>query len=204
MLLLCQRIIRLNIMIIIQNKSSSLWQYHRDDRHNTLTDSESFKSRIKITGKNTANSIVKGVEEIPVALKYLSTFWRTPEMPLTNCEINLILTWSSTCVITNSTAARTFVMTGISLYVPAIALSNQDNANLLQLLKSGFKKTINWNKYQSNASLYTNRKPYLDYLIDLSFQGVYRLFVLLFKNDADRTAYTGYYLPKAEIKDFQS
>ena len=92
LLLFCQRIIRLNIMIIIQNKSSSLWQYYRNDRHNTLTDSESFKSRIKITGKNTANSIVKDVEEIPVVLKYLSTFWRTPEMPkLThfNMVINL-------------------------------------------------------------------------------------------------------------------
>ena len=142
LLLLCQRIIWLNIMIIIQNKSSSLWQYYRDDPHNTLTDSESFKSRIKITGKNTANSIVKDVEEIAVTLKYLSTFWRTPEMPLINCEINLILTWSSTCFITNSAAARTFVMTGISLYVPAITLSNQDNANLLQLLKSSFKKQL--------------------------------------------------------------
>ena len=56
-------------------------------------------------------------------------------MPLINCEINLILTWSSTCVITNSTGAGRFEITDAKLYVPILTLSTQDNANLHQTIK---------------------------------------------------------------------
>ena len=68
-------------------------------------------------------------------------------MRLINCEINLVLTSSSTCVITSSPGADTFTITDTKLYVPVLSLSTQENANLLQLLKSGFKRTINCNKY---------------------------------------------------------
>ena len=84
--------------------TGSLWQYFRDEPNDNLADSESFKSKIKITGKTPNDDNEKDVE-IMVPLKYLSNFWRTLEMPLINCEVNLILTWSSTCVITNSTDA---------------------------------------------------------------------------------------------------
>ena len=66
-----------------------------------MADSESFKYNVKITGKTPGNRKTKDVEMI-VPLKYLSNFWRTLEMPLINCEVNLILTWSKDCVITNS------------------------------------------------------------------------------------------------------
>ena len=69
-------------------------------------------------------------------------------MSLINCEINLILTWSSTCVITNSTGAGRFAISERKRYVPVVTLSTQDNAKLLQKLESGFKRTITWNKYQ--------------------------------------------------------
>ena len=82
-----------------------------------------------------------------VPLKYLSNFWRTLEMPLINCEVNLILTRSTTCVITDSNGAGTFAITDTKLYVPVVALSTQENTKLLQQLKSGFKRVINWNKY---------------------------------------------------------
>ena len=72
-------------------------------------------------------------------------------MPLINCEINVILSWSSTCVITNSTGVGRFAITETNVYVPIVTLSTQDNAKLLQQLKSGFKKTINWSKYQSKV-----------------------------------------------------
>ena len=88
-----------------------------------------------------------------VPLKYLSNFWRTLEMPLFNCEVNLILTWSSACVITNSTGAGTFKIDDTKLYVPVVTLSTQENAKLLQQLKSGFKRVINWNKYLSKPEL---------------------------------------------------
>ena len=106
--------------------TGSLWQYFRDDPNDSLADSESFKSKIKITGKNPNNNNVKNVA-ITVPLKYLSNFWRTLEMPLINCEVNLILTWSSTCVITNSNGVGTFAITDAKLYVPVVTLSTQKN-----------------------------------------------------------------------------
>ena len=72
--------------------SGRLWQYYRDEPNDNLADSESFKSKIKIIGKTPNNGNEKDVE-IMVPLKYLSNFWRTLEMPLINCEANLILTW---------------------------------------------------------------------------------------------------------------
>ena len=68
-------------------------------------------------------------------------------MPSINCEVNLILTWSSTCVITNSAGAGIFAITDTRLYVPVVTLSAQENTKLLQQLKSGFQRVIKWNKY---------------------------------------------------------
>ena len=64
-----------------------------------------------------------------------------------------ILTWSSTCVITNSTGAGSFTITDTKLYVPVVTLLTEDNSKLLQQLKSGFKRTVNWNKYLSKPEL---------------------------------------------------
>ena len=71
-------------------------------------------------------------------------------MLLINCEINVIFRWSKHCVITNSEGEGKFAITETKLFVPVVTLSTQDNAKLLHQLKSGFKRTINWNKYQSN------------------------------------------------------
>ena len=109
---------------------------------------------------------------------------------------------SSKCVITNSMDARRFAIISTKLYVPVVALSIQDNAKLLEHLKASFERTIGWNKYLSKVESYNTRKPYLDKLIDPSFQWVNRLFVLSFENDTDRTLHTKYYLPKVEIKDY--
>ena len=81
------------------------------------------------------------------------------------------------------------------LYVPVVTLSTQDNTKLLQELNSGFKRTINWNKYESKMKT-------LNHLINLSFQGVNWLFVLSFENEDDRTSHSTYYLPKVELKDY--
>ena len=66
-------------------------------------------------------------------------------MLLINCEIDLILTWSVNCVISNAAAnqATTFAITDAKLYVPVVTLSTQDSAKLLEKLKSGFRCTIN-------------------------------------------------------------
>ena len=83
-----------------------------------------------------------------VSLKYLSNFWRTLEMPLISCEINLIFTWPEKCVLSNDTKATTFAITDTKLYVPIVTLSAEDNAKLMRQLKSGFKRIIHWNKDQ--------------------------------------------------------
>ena len=113
-----------------------------------------------------------------VPLKYLSNFWRTLEMPLINCEVNLILTWSSTCVLVstnNANQVETFAITDTKLYVPAVTLSTQESTKFLQQLKSGFKRVINWNKYLSKPELLA-QNPNLNHLVEPSFQGVNRHF----------------------------
>ena len=77
-----------------------------------------------------------------VSLQYLSSFWRTLEMYLINVELNPILTWYDKCVLSNDARATIFEMTDTKIYVPAVTLSTQDNAKLLQQLKSEFKRTI--------------------------------------------------------------
>ena len=139
-----------------------------------------------------------------VPLKYLSNFWRTLEMRLINCEVNLILAWSSTCVIVsaiNANQAATFAITHTKLYVPVVTLSTRENNKFFQQLKSGFKSVIKWNKYLSKPELLA-QNPNLNHLVEQSFQGVNRLFVLAFENDDDRTSDEQYYLPTVEIKNY--
>ena len=175
--------------------TGSLWQYFRDEPNDILRNSKSFKSKIKITEKTLNDDNEKDVE-IMVPLKYL-----TLEMALINCEVNLILAWSSTCVITNSNGFGTFEITDTKLYVPVVTLSTQENTKLLQQLKSGFKRVISWNKYLSKPELLAQNAN-LNHLVEPSFQGVNRLFVLAFENDDDRTDHEKYYLPTIEIKDY--
>ena len=74
-------------------------------------------------------------------------------MSLINCEINLILTWFEKYVLSNDAKATTFEITDTKHYVLVVTLSTQDNAQLLQQLKSAFKRTINWYKYQSKITI---------------------------------------------------
>ena len=122
-------------------------------------------------------------------------------MLLIDCEVNLLLTWSSACVINNSIGTGRLTITDTKLYVPVVTFSTKDNAKLLEQLKSGFKRTINWNKYQSKISTEAQNQ-YLDFLINPSFNGVNRLFVLSFENKNERTSHSSYYLPKIEVKDY--
>ena len=108
-------------------------------------------------------------------------------MSLIHYEINLILTWSANCVIIN--------------------LTGEDNAKLLtnNHLKSGIKttiKTINCNKYQSKIAI-ERKKEYLDCSVKPTFQGLHRLFVLSFEDNAVGTGRTRYCLTKVEIKDYK-
>ena len=182
--------------------SVSLWKYYKYDPNDNMADSESFRYKVKITGKTPDNRKTKEIiVEIIVRLKYLSNFWRTLEVPLINCEVEFMLKWSPTCVISSANEETKFKITETKLYVPVVTLSTQDNAKLLQQLKSGFKRTINGNKYESSVKTFAQNR-YLNYLISPSFQGVNRLFVLPFEDEDGRTSHSTYYLPKAEIKDY--
>ena len=86
------------------------------------------------------------------------------------------------------------------MYVPVISLS-AENDKLLEQLKTGFKRTIKWNKYRSEMSNQSKNNN-LNYLIDPTFTNVNRLFVLNFENEDDRTSFSKYYVPKVKIKDF--
>ena len=124
-------------------------------------------------------------------------------MPLINCEITLDLNWSEKCVMGATNVANqgaTFSITVTKLYVPVVNLSSQDNAKLLEQLKSGFKRTFNWNKYQAKV-LNEGVHQYLDFLIDPSFQGVNRLFILPFEDVAQRTSDKRYYITTRKIEN---
>ena len=110
--------------------------------------------------------------------------------------------WSRNCIIVAGNANNQnpiFQITDTKLYVPVVTLSTQENIKLLKQLESGFKRTINWNKYLAKTTNQVQNR-YLDFLIDPSFQGVNRLFVLSFKDDDGRESHKQYYLPSAEIK----
>ena len=87
------------------------------------------------------------------------------------------------------------------MYVPVVTLSKENDIKLLEQLKSGFKRTIKWNKYRSEMTNQTKTNN-LNYLIDPTFNKVNRLFVLSFENEEDRTSFSKYYTPKVEIKNF--
>ena len=159
-----------------------------------------------------ANKSGKKEVEIAVPLKYLSNFWRTLDMPLINCEVSLILTWFRECIITSmerrvintgrdfSSTNATFQTTDTKLYVLVVTLSTENDKRLLEQLRTGFKRTIKWNKYRSEI-LIRLKNNNLIYLIDPTFTKINRLFALSFENENDRTSFSTYYVPNVQIKD---
>ena len=118
-------------------------------------------------------------------------------MPLINCEIELILDWSANC----DNQVPTFTKTETNLYVPVVPLSTQDNSKLLPQLKNGFKRTITCNKYLIKPELLAQNAN-LNHLVEQSFQGINRLFVLALENDDHRISNKRYYITNVEIKEY--
>ena len=160
--------------------------------------------KTKITDQTNNDEEINGID-LMILLKYLSSFCITLEMPLINCEVELtFFTWSADCVIISTNVANdnpTFIITETNIYCSVVTLLTQDNAKLLPELKSGFKRTISWNKYLAKPELLAQNAN-LNHLIEPSFQGVNRLFVLAFEDDAQRTSNKRYYIPNVEIKDY--
>ena len=180
------------------NTSEHLWHYYRDESFlnngaigncpANNNNSASFKFKTKIVDR-TGNDGTKNVK-IWLPLKYLSNLWRTLEIPLINREINLTLTWYNRCFMIDNPIndqVPTFVITDTKLYGPVVTLSTQDNAKLLEQLKSGFKEPLSWNKYEPKVTL-QQQNQYLDFLINPSFQGVNRLFLFSLEDTNGRTS----------------
>ena len=129
--------------------------------------------------------------------------------------MSLTLTWSENCVLTdiktriaretrvaiNAPTNATFKITDVKLYVPAVTLSTENDKTLLKQLRTGFKRTIKWNKYTSEMTNQT-QKNNLNYLINPTFIKVNRLFVLPFENEDDRRSLSKYYVPNVQVTDF--
>ena len=195
-----------------EKTSGSLWEFKRDEPNDNINDSESFKYKLKFTGQ-TGDDARRDVE-IAVPLKYLSNFWRSLELPLIFCDVELELRWKKNCILVDNIVGNAvdvnitggeFIIENAKLYVPAITLENNDNVKFLDNLKSGFKREVEWNEYESKD---VNIAPgnYINHLVNPSFQGVNRLFVLAYKNhddnDPKRNSYDKYYLPNQEIKNY--
>ena len=152
--------------------------------------------------------------KIVVPLKYLSNFFRSLEMPLTNCKISLELTWSQNCVLSanagNNNDAVTFTMTDAKLYVLIVSLSSKDTSHLSKLLSEGFKRSVFWNKYHTKTNHTAGNNETLRILVDASFQGVHRLFVLPFTaadqaaNTVYRDSYRKFYFPRTSITNYNA
>ena len=121
-------------------------------------------------------NLIKKKLPFAIPLKYLSNFWTAWDIPLINCEVSLILTWSKECVITSmerrvitntrrdaSPAGARFQITDTELYVPVVTLSTKNDKRLLEQLRTGFKRTIKWNKYRSEMTNQTENNN-LSYL----------------------------------------
>ena len=181
----------------------------------SIGNSKSFDYKTKIVGTLAANVLEKEVT-IAIPLKYLGNFWRSVDIPLINCEITLVLSWYKECVLVgrtfrgppaaaanrvNSPTSAKFKITDCKLYVPVVTLSAENDKKLLEQLKSGFRRSIKWNKYMPQMSN-ENKNNNLNYLTDTTFSNVNRLFVLSFENEDDRPSYYKYYVPSVEIKDY--
>ena len=170
--------------------SGSLWHFERDEITNNADvtnddNAPSFKHKASLIGDTGNNGRKKGIK-IAVPLKYLSNFWRSLEMPLINCKVELSLKWYERCLLTAATTAI-FRITDEKLYVPIVTLSIEDNFELTKLLNEGFKRPIYWNEYKVTPNKVVeiaavNDVTYIRELLDSSCQGVKRLFVLAYNN----------------------
>ena len=142
--------------------SGRLWSFKRDEIANNANmtndnDASSFKYKASFINDAAKDGKIDGVK-IAVSLKYLSNFWRSLEMPLVNCKVQLPLSWIDNCVLTaaatganfNTTGAHsaTLITTEAKFYVPVVTLSTKDNEKLKKQFSEWFERSVYWNKYK--------------------------------------------------------
>ena len=124
-------------------------------------------------------------------------------MPLINCKVELSLKWYERCLLTVANTA-TFKITDAKLYVPIVTLSAEDNVKLVKQLNEGFKRPVYWNKYKViDNKVVENAEKHIRELLDSSYQGVKRLFVLAYDNDqVSIDSFKKYFLPRVKIENY--
>ena len=184
----------------------SFWNYYKDEPNSGVDNGITYSIMGSKSFDYKANFMADGVEQddltkngikIVVTLKYLINFWRSLNIPLINCEKELILTWFKNCVLISKATRETdygadaivyeidnpedatFQITDTKLYVPVVILSKENDIKSLEQLKSRFKRTIKWNKYRSQMTVQPQNNN-LNYLIDTAFTSVNILFPLFF------------------------
>ena len=204
--------------------TGSLWNYQRDEPSNPLSfNSESFRYKTDIVGKTPEDNDSLTKAKVVIPLKHLSNFWRSLNIPLINCEVELILTWSKNRVLAAMTvrdaqgdnpavlapSGAKFKITNTKLYVPVATLSKENDRKPLEQLKFGFKITIKRNKYRSQMTI-QRQNVNLNYLIDPTLTSINIFFVLSFQRIAGennttkdyRDCFSHYYVPNIRIEDF--
>ena len=157
---------------------------------------------------NNTSSCVKNTK-IVVPLKYLSNFWRSAEMPLINCKIDLELNWIEDCILSSDGDSAKFKIMDAKLHVPIVTLSTKDNVNLTKQLNDGFNRSAYWKNYQTIHAKVIEKGKNIYELLSASFQGVKRLFVIAYFiaennaiNEAGIKSNKKYFLPRGEINNY--
>ena len=135
----------MNTTKITKKTTGSLWNYYRDELSNPISsNSESLKHKTSILGKTPENNDSLTGAKVVIPLKHLSNFWRSLNISLINCEVELILTWSKNCVLADMTVnadpdpaiaaptGATFKIKETKLYAPVVTLSKENDTKLLE------------------------------------------------------------------------
>ena len=201
-----------------QDSSATLYQYKRDEppEDDTVADltannSSSFKYKIKLLGNLTevagnAAGVRRLNVKIVVPLKYLSNYFRSLEMPLTNCKIKLNLTWKKKCILSTGGGDAVFIINDTKMYVLVVTLSKEDNKDFIEQENKRFQRSIYWNEYKTkeiNENADANVFKCIN--LDPSFQGVNRLFVMAYNRvdgQPTRNGQQKYYLPRISLNKY--
>ena len=206
-----------------EDSTGSLYQFKRDEITTGDANADIGANNVESKPSDYRAKIVANViagrphkAKLVVPLKYLSNFFRSLEIPLINCKINLELNCQNcqNCVLATHAGNGvdiTFTITDARLYVRIVTLSSKDTSHLSKLLSEGLKRAVFWNKYHvkdTERTVVANRT--LRILVDASSQGVNRLFILPFTaadqaaNTAYRDSYRKFYLPRTSITNYNA
>ena len=196
-----------------QDSSATLYQYKRDEPleantiNNLTTDtSSSFKYKVELLGNPVLDgNIAKISVKVAIQLKYLSIFFRSLEMPLINCKIKLNLTRKKQFILSTDAGDAAFIINDTKMYLPVVTLSKEDK-DFIEQQNKGFQRSIYWKKYKTkkiNENADANVFKYIN--LDPSFQGVNRLFVMVYNRANGQPPRNGkqkYYLPRIDLEKY--